>query len=202
MVTTIKPGKIAAVVLAAGASTRMGDANKLLAEIDGRPVIECVVRAALSSEADEVIVVTGFESGRIREALAGFAVRFADNPEHGAGLSTSVKAGIGGLTEDTTGAIVLLGDMPRVTPNVIDRLIACFRRRGSNVICRPVFGDKAGNPVLWPHDLFAALKAVDGDRGGRDLLKTHDDRLCPIGVDTDGIFFDIDEPGDLDSAGA
>jgi len=202
MASKAKAVKITALILAAGASTRMGATNKLLAEIDGRPVIEWVVQAALSSEADEVIVVTGFEPGRIREALAGFPVRFADNPDHGSGLSTSVKAGIAALTDDTSGAVFLLGDMPRVTPSVIDRLIACFRRRAGSVICRPVFGDRAGNPVLWPRDLFAALQAVDGDKGGRDLLNIHGDRLCPIGVDTDGIFFDIDEPGDLDGAGA
>jgi len=200
MACKAKAGKITALVLAAGASTRMGATNKLLADIDGRPVIEWVVEAALASEADEVVVVTGFESDRIREALTGFAVRFADNPDHATGLSTSAKTGIAALTGDTTGAVVLLGDMPRVTPSVIDRLIACFNRRGGRAICRPVFGDKAGNPVLWPRDLFAALQAVEGDRGGRDLLKTHENRLCPIGTDTDGIFFDVDEPGDLGDA--
>jgi len=198
MATTTKPNKIAAVVLAAGASTRMGPANKLLAGIDGRPVIEWVVRAAMSSDADEVVVVSGFESERIREALSGFPVRFADNPDFAGGLSTSVRAGIAALADDTAGALFLLGDMPRVNASVIDRLIACFLRRGGTAICRPVFGDKAGNPVLWPRDLFAALAAVEGDRGGRDLLKAHEGRIFPVGVDTDGILFDIDEPRDLD----
>jgi len=200
MAAEAKTDKITAVVLAAGASTRMGSSNKLLARFDGRPIVEWVVRAAMSSAAAEIVVVTGFESERIREALAGFPVRFAENPDDAAGLSTSVKAGIAALNDDTTGALFLLGDMPRVTASVIDRLIACFRRRGGSAICRPVFGDRAGNPVLWPRDLFAAMAAIEGDRGGRDLLETHEDRLCPVGVDTDGVFFDVDEPGDLGGA--
>ena len=85
---------IAAVVLAAGRSTRMGAENKLLADIGGKPMVRRVVEAALASRARPVLVVTGHQADGVRAALAGLEVAFVDNPDYAVGLSSSLKAGI------------------------------------------------------------------------------------------------------------
>src|SRR5690606_40146905 len=117
---------IAAIVLAAGQSRRMGPLNKLLAEIAGKPMLAHVVDAVLASAARPVIVVTGHEPERVREALSGRDVTFAHNPDYAQGLSTSLRRGTAILDEKVDGAVVCLGDMPGITETHIDRLISAF----------------------------------------------------------------------------
>ena len=107
--------RIAALVLAAGRSTRMGGPNKLLAEIDGRPLVRIAAEQALASRASPVIVVTGHQRERVERALAGLPVTFVHNPDFAEGLSTSLKAGIAAVPAEADGAIVCLGDMPQVS---------------------------------------------------------------------------------------
>ncbi len=189
-------------ILAAGRSTRMKGANKLLADDRGEPVIVRVVSAALASGAGPVIVVTGFEAEKVKKALDGLDVRFADNPDFALGLSTSLRAGISALGEDASsdsgGALVLLGDMPRVSSELIDALIDRFDAEGGNAICRPVQGGRPGNPVLWPKDLFGEMMAIEGDAGARGLLKRYPERIAAVETGDDAIHFDIDTPDDLD----
>ncbi len=193
-------GDVAAVILAAGRSTRMEGANKLLALHGGEPVIVRVAKAALASGAVPVIVVTGFEAEKIKKALGGLDVRLVDNPDFADGLSTSLRAGIGVVEAigAAAGALVLLGDMPRVSPGLIDALIERFHTEGSNAICRPVLGRRPGNPVLWPKDLFQEMMAIEGDTGARGLLKRYSERVRPVETGDEAIHFDIDAPGDLE----
>ncbi|MBC8339802.1 MAG: nucleotidyltransferase family protein [Rhodospirillales bacterium] len=192
-----RSGGVCAVVLAAGASRRMGDENKLLANVHGRPIIRSAVTAALEAGAGPVVVVTGFEGGRVRAVLSGLDVGFADNPDYPEGLSTSLKAGIEAVPQDCTGAVIVLGDMPRVSAAIIDKLVDRFETGGGETICVPVHGGRRGNPVLWPRRFFADLAAVQGDRGGRDLLQRLSGHIETVEVDTPEIFFDVDTPDDL-----
>ncbi len=193
---------VAAVILAAGRSTRMQGVNKLLVEIDsddgGEPVIVRVAKAALASTAGPVIVVTGFEADKVKKALGGLDVSFADNPDFAAGLSTSLRTGISAVGEDAQGALVLLGDMPRVSPGLIDALIERFHAEGAGAICRPVHEGRPGNPVLWPKDMFREMMAIEGDTGARGLLKRFHERVVQVETGDDAIHFDIDVPGDLE----
>ena len=109
------PGKVAALVLAAGQSRRMGQANKLLAPVDGRPMVAHAVDAMLASRADPVIVVTGHQADAVRAALAGRPVIWAHNPDYASGLSSSLAAGLAALPEDAEGVVIGLGDMPRAS---------------------------------------------------------------------------------------
>ena len=124
-----KGRRIAAVILAAGRSTRMGGPNKLLAEIGGRPLVRIAAEEALASRARPVIVVTGHQRDKVEAALEGLDVRHVHNPDFAEGLSTSVKTGLAAVPEDVDGAIVCLGDMPQVTAPLIDKLIARVRSR-------------------------------------------------------------------------
>jgi molybdenum cofactor cytidylyltransferase len=187
--------RIAAVVMAAGRSSRMAPANKLLTDIEGRVMVQRAVDAALASQASPVIVVTGHDGARVREALAGRDVRFIDNPDYAAGLSTSLRAGLAALDGmNLDGAVFLLGDMPLVTPAHIDRLIAAFNPTEGRAICVPSHRGKRGNPVLWASRFFPEMRALDGDQGARSLFRQHADLVCEVDMEDDGVLVDIDTP--------
>ncbi len=186
--------RIAALVLAAGQSRRMGAANKLLAEIDGTAMVARVVDAVTASQAKPVVVVTGHERTAVAAALAGRDVTFAHNPDYAEGLSTSLKAGLAALPDDTDGALVMLGDMPRVKPGHLDRLIAAFNPVEGRAICVPTMAGKRGNPVLWARRFFAEMREVAGDVGARHLIGEYAEMVAEVAVDDDAIFVDIDTP--------
>jgi molybdenum cofactor cytidylyltransferase len=189
--------KIAAIVLAAGRSTRMGGPNKLLADIGGKPMVRRVVEAALASRARPILVVTGHQADGVQAALAGLDVTFVDNPDYAAGLSSSLKAGIGAVPGDCDGALVVLGDMPQLAGAHLDRLIAAFAAEPVATIVLPTHAGRRGNPVLWPSDRFAEMRHLDGDAGAKRLLAVHADRVCELDLGTDAIFADIDTPAAL-----
>jgi len=189
---------VAALILAAGRSSRMGNANKLLADLHGAPMVARVADAALASRARPVIAVTGHEAGKVEAALAGFAIEVVHNPDHARGMSTSLRAGIAALeAKEVAGALVLLGDMPRVTAATIDKLIAAFERSGGRAVCVPEADRRRGNPVLWPKDVFAEMAGLSGDKGARDLLTRHADRIARVPAPGSEIFADVDTPDDL-----
>lgn len=188
---------IAALVLAAGTSSRMGTTNKLLAAVDGVPMVARAVDAALGSRAASVTVVVGHQGGAVAAALAGRSVRIVYNPDHAQGMSTSLRCGIAALPAAAQAVVVLLGDMPRVGAAHVDRLIAAFDPADPAIVV-PERDGRRGNPVLWPRDLFAAMQAIEGDRGARGLIEGHAQRVRRVACDDDGIFFDIDTPADLD----
>jgi molybdenum cofactor cytidylyltransferase len=188
------PGHIAAIVLAAGRSTRMGAANKLLADIGGRPIVRHTVEAALASHAWPVLVVTGHQADEVRTALADLDVAFLANPDFAIGLSSSLKVGVRALPPEADGALVLLGDMPRIEAAHLDAMIAAFTSEAGKTIVVPVHEGQRGNPVLWPSDLLAEMLALDGDVGARSLMATHARRVREIDLGTDAILMDVDTP--------
>ena len=195
---TTAPMTVAALILAAGKSSRMEGANKLLAPLGGGPMIARVAAAALASRARPVVVVTGFEADKVAAALAGLAVGIVRNPDYARGLSASLKVGIGALRETgVAGALVLLGDMPYLTAATLDRLIAAFAQSGGKAICVPEAEGRRGNPVLWPADLFAEMAGLAGDKGARDLLARYPDRTLPVAAAAGEILADVDTPEDL-----
>jgi molybdenum cofactor cytidylyltransferase len=191
--------RVAAIVLAAGRSTRMG-ANKLLAHLDGRPLVRHAVEAALGSSARPVVVVTGNEADAVRTALAGLDVRFVHNAEFAAGMSTSLCSGVRALADepDLAGTLVCLGDMPRVRAAHLDA-IAAASSDGQIVV--PTCERKRGNPVLLPRALFDDVLALRGDVGARELLERHADRIVQLAIDDAAILLDVDTPHALASLG-
>jgi molybdenum cofactor cytidylyltransferase len=191
-----RAAKIGAVVLAAGASSRMGT-NKLLTEIGDKPLVRRVVEAASGSHAFPIVVVTRKDAAPVQAALAGCLVAFADNPEYSTGLSTSLRKGLKALPEDCDGAIVLLGDMPAVTPALIDRLVAAFDPAEGRAICVAMHGGKRGNPVLFARRFFAEIESIEGDVGARGLIGAYPELVHEVEAESDAPHIDIDTPEDL-----
>lgn len=189
------PARVAAIVLAAGRSTRMGPANKLLARFRDQPMIRHAVQAAVASRAAPVVVVTGHEAPRMRRALDGFAVTFVHNVDHEQGMSTSLRAGLAALPEGVDGALFLLGDMPRVTAVHIDGLLDGFAAGAP--ICVPVHGRERGNPVLWPARHFDQIRGLAGDVGAKHLLAAHASEITRVEMRDAGILVDVDTSADL-----
>ena len=192
--------RIAAVVLAAGQSRRMGARNKLLARVDGVPMVARAVDAARAALDDRVYVVTGHEAARVAEALAARDdVRLVHNPLYAEGLSTSLAAGLAALDDDVDGVLVCLGDMPRVTREHIATLLGAFDPEEGRAICVPLWAGQRGHPVLWARRFFDEIAAIKGDVGARHLLGEYADLVCEVPVADDGVLLDVDSPDALRS---
>ena len=197
-----KGRSIAAVVLAAGRSSRMGGPNKLLAEIGGKPLVRIVVDAVLASRARPVVVVTGHQRDKVEAALAGLSVKFVHNPHFADGLGTSLKAGIAALPAQADGAIVCLGDMPQVDAALIDRLTGAFDPDHGALVVLPTIDGKRGNPVVWSRRFFPDLMAVEGDVGARYLIGRYTEAVAEIPVTGTAALTDVDTPEALEAVRA
>lgn len=188
------PRRVAAVVLAAGRSRRMGARNKLLADVGGMPMIRHAALAAIGSRAEPVIVVLGHERDRVGAALDGLEITMVFNPDYASGLSSSLHRGLAALPADTDGVVVLLGDMPRVSRQTIDCLIAEFDPPDGRAICVPTRHGKRGNPVLFARQFFAEMQTIQGDVGARTLMGAYPDLVHEVAIPDDGILTDVDDP--------
>jgi molybdenum cofactor cytidylyltransferase len=162
---------IAAVVLAAGSSTRMGR-NKLLLEIDGEPMVRRAVRAAIEAGLGPVIVVLGHEADRVRAALAGLACSPVVNSEHAQGMRTSLQCGIERAAQDAGAAVVVLADMPFVSAPMIAALVERQRRTGAPLVVSR-YGDVDAPPTLYDGSIFPEILALTGDHCGKAVARRH-----------------------------
>jgi molybdenum cofactor cytidylyltransferase len=193
----VPPGpRIAALLLAAGQSSRMGS-NKLLAEIDGRPMVARVAQRLLSSHARPIVAVLGNEADRVDAALGKLPVERVRNPAYAEGLSSSLKAGLATLPEDIDGVMICLGDMPLVAGRDLDRLIAAFNPLEGRAIIVPTRRGKRGNPVLWAKRFIPEMAELAGDVGAKHLIGEHAELVAEIEMDSDGVLVDIDTPDAL-----
>lgn len=186
---------IAAIVLAAGQSRRMGGRNKLLMEIDGVALVRRTASEILAGPVSEVVVVTGHDPEKVQQALHGLAVRFVHNPKFAEGLSTSLKAGLNALPATTSGTIVCLGDMPNITVRHVSRLIAPFDPEEGREIGVPTHSGKRGNPVLWGRRFFEEMREVSGDVGARHLIGANESLVYEVEFEDTGVLMDLDTPG-------
>lgn len=184
---------VGGVLLAAGESTRFGEDNKLLAEVDGEPVVRRAARA-LVGPVSPVVAVVGHEADRVRAALDPLDVGTVSNDRYSEGQSTSVAVGVTVAREEGWDGVVFgLGDMPLVDPETVETLVAAYRNGRGTVLFPSYEGDR-GNPVLFDRAHYDELAAVEGDRGGRDIVREHG---TPVPVDDSGVRRDVDAPGDL-----
>ena len=194
--------RVAALVLAAGRSTRMGAVNKMLAEIGGKPLVRIAAEQAAASHAQPVIVVTGHEREKVEAALKGLSVRFVHNPDYSEGLGTSLKAGIAAVPEESDAAIVCLGDMPQVDAALINRLIAAFDPERGALVVVPSIDGRRGNPVVWSRRFFHDLMSIQGDIGARHLIGNYVEAVVEVPVAGEAALIDVDTPESLSAVKA
>lgn len=191
----------AAVILAAGTSSRMGQGrNKLLLPLGGKPVLAHVLEAALASRAHPVILVLGHQAPEVRAQLQTYLsvpeLLLLENPDFALGQSTSMQAGLRNLlalpeAQRPQGVLFLLGDQPLITPDLLDALIDLRARSGKRIIL-PLYNGQRGNPVSFSLDLAPELLQVSGDEGGRGLLKRHPNEIATLEVAETTAHFDVD----------
>jgi molybdenum cofactor cytidylyltransferase len=186
---------IVALVLAAGRGSRFStQSNKLLEDFQGRPLLRGAVDAALASRVDKIIVVTGFDAARVERALSGLPVEIVHNLQHEEGMASSLRVGLNHAPE-SAGLVVLLGDMPRVSPKLIDRLITAFSA-GDAAAVIPTHAGRRGNPVLLGRALFPQIAQLNGDTGARALLRARED-IVELETDDVGVILDVDTAQDF-----
>jgi molybdenum cofactor cytidylyltransferase len=181
---------VAAIILAAGQSSRMGQ-HKLLLPLLGKPLLLHAVENALAAGFAEVLVVVGYHAEAVREMLGNQPVRIVENPAFAEGQSTSVRAGMAALAPETEAVIILLGDQPLVRPAILQRLMQAWRETAQPIIA-PYYGGQRGNPVLFARALFPELLNVSGDQGGRDILKRHAEAVQTVQIDEADAGLDLD----------
>jgi molybdenum cofactor cytidylyltransferase len=191
--------RIGALLLAAGQSRRMGGPNKLLAEVDGTPMVAYVARRLLASRARPIIAVLGNQADAVDSALGKLPAERVRNPEFAGGLSTSLKRGIAALPPDLDGTLVCLGDMPMISGRHIDHLIAAFNPLEGRAIIVPTRRGKRGNPVLWSKRFFPEMAELSGDVGAKHLIGEHAELVAEVEMDDDAILIDIDTPEALEA---
>lgn len=184
----------AAIVLAAGRSSRMG-AHKLLLPLGGRPLVAHAVSAANASSAQPVFVVLGHDAERVAATLPPGRQQVIVNPSYQEGMATSLCAGLAAIEPGSAGALILLGDQPLVTAELIEQMLDAARAFPDSILAASYDG-RRGNPVYFPSAYFAELNTVTGDEGGRSVIQQHHDnvRLVPI-ANTDAML-DADAPDD------
>lgn len=186
------------ILLAAGTSSRFGEENKLLASEQGEPIVRRAARTLLDSQVRTTTVVTGHEAGRVRDALADLNVRFVHAPDYAEGQSRSVQRGIEAVRQSNPNAdavVVALGDMPDVSPKTVDSLIAAYEAGTGDALAAAYEGQR-GNPVLFDARFFDALSGVEGDIGGREILRSAEDAAL-VETGDPGVRRDVDRPTDL-----
>lgn len=189
--------RIAGLVLAAGMSTRMG-APKQLLKIDGRPLIERVVREALDSALDRVFLILGHRSAEVRKTLGRLLghprLEVVENPRYTGGISTSIVAGLSRAEEAYGHVMILLGDMPRIGARLINHLIDSYLYSGSSLGAVSVKGRRS-HPVIFSRRHYPELHALEGDTGARPVFEAHVNEAFLLHIDYDDR--DIDTPEDL-----
>lgn len=210
----------AAIILAAGSSSRMGNGrHKLLLMLNERSVLAHVIEAALASQAHPIVVILGHEAWKVRAVVATYIAQqdiiVIENPDYLQGMSTSMRVGIAALLEgksaqvgqrmgqdedeekseqsqiDVDSALIMLGDQPLITAQVIDSLISAWKTSGKRIVAS-LYDGKRGSPTLFAASLFAELMEVSGDEGGRTVLERHREEVEFVELGDVAASYDVD----------
>ena len=189
--------RVAAVVLAAGSSTRMGR-NKLLLEVGGETLVRRTARSAVEAGLDEVVVVLGHEEPRIRAELLGLACTLVVNPDHAEGAGTSLRTGVRHVSARADALVVVLADMPFVTAEMIAALAERHRDTRAPLVTSH-YGGVQAPPTLYDRALFEELLQVPADGGAKPVVLRHQGDAVAVTWPKSALR-DIDAPGDYERA--
>ncbi len=188
---------LSGILLAAGLSRRMGEMNKLLMEVDGAPMVVHAASRLMEADVDERIVVLGHEAGRVREALAGFDVRFVENADYVLGMTSSIQAGVRAASPASTGYLIALSDMPRLAASTPAGVLAAFRAAEGDhpgAIVIPMYRGQRGHPVVFSAVYREEILTHDEPEGCRGIVKRHANRVVELPTEDEGAVWDVDMP--------
>lgn len=194
---------VAAIILAAGDSTRMGRPKALLADPDGRPFVARIVRTFAEAAVRDVVVVTGRQHAAIAEALDadGLPLRpvVVNNPDPSRGQISSLWVGLDAVAApEVEGVLVALVDVPMVRSSTVRQVIDAWQTTHAPIV-RPAIGTRHGHPVLFDRTLFDELRRAPADGGAKAVVHAHADRVVNVPVDDEGCLLDVDTPDDYEA---
>lgn len=189
--------KVAGLLLAAGAATRMGR-NKLLLELEGESLLRRAARRALAAGLDPVIAVLGHEAERTRRELQGLPCRALVNAGHARGMSTSLSAGAAAVPPEADALVVLLADMPLVDEAMIRAVVERYQACGAPVVTAR-YGEVTAPPTLYARRLFPELQGGEGEGRGREVVRRHRGEAAYLDFPPSALA-DLDAPEDLERA--
>ena len=192
-----EPLRVAGVILAAGASRRMGK-NKMLLELDGESLIRRAAKRALAAGLSPLVVVLGHEAGRLRAELQDLPLAFAVNPAYTGPTSGSLHQGLNALSSDVDAVVVMLGDMVRVTTETLAMLIAAARGTEAPLVVSR-YGEVTAPPLLFRRALFAELLAWTGEGCGKAVVQAHTHEAMYVDR-PEALLVDVDTPEDFAAA--
>lgn len=188
--------QVGAIVLAAGASRRMGT-NKLLLEIEGEPMVRRTVRRALDTGCSPVVVVTGHERARVEGALVGLDVVFVPSPDPTGPTSASLHAGLGAMSANCEAAVVMLADMVQVSASMVRALMAAAAASPAPLVVSQ-YGDVNAPPLLFRRSLWPELLAWTGEGCGKQVVNAH--RAEAVMLEwPEAALQDVDTPADYEA---
>lgn len=192
----LKDHNIAAIVLAAGRGTRMGDAPKLLLPLkSGKTILRHAVENVVALQPLSTIAVVRPDLPEVEISLRDLPVRCVANPRYVEGMGTSLAAGIMALEPDVQAALVVLGDEPFVSARIFERLLEAYLRERKAVTI-PRYGEQFGPPTIFSREIFPSLETQEGDAGGRHIVAGQADRVCIVQFKAEERPADVDTPDD------
>ncbi|HLJ29596.1 MAG TPA: NTP transferase domain-containing protein [Candidatus Angelobacter sp.] len=189
---------IAAVVLAAGMSRRMGTPKQLL-ELDGKVLLQHTLENVRGSGIDEIVLVLGFAADAVRQQISINGLKVVVNPEYQQGMGTSLRAGLAAVSPQAKGGLIVLADQPLIRPGTLTQLMAYHHEHQPQILI-PAYKGFRGNPVLLDREVFPELMSLNGDVGCRAIFGSHTENIHKLDVDDIGILLDIDSMDDLQKA--
>ena len=188
--------KVSAIILAAGQSSRMENGNKLLLPINEIPMISHVCNTVLTAGLDPVVVVTGFESDLVTQAIPTAINDIIYNSHWQSGMASSIYEGLSALPQNVDGNMIVLGDMPMISKDTLTLLIDEFSVQHGNHIIYPIYEDRQANPVIFPKKYFQEILSTTGDRGCKKVLKQYPDDAVGVSIGSPEVAFDCDNEDD------
>jgi len=189
-----KPAFVSAILLAAGESKRMGE-PKLLLPLGSGTILGYTTDNLLSSRVDEVIVVLGAEAQEMEKAIVGKPVRVVFNPDYRQGMSTSLIAGLKQVSSRAHRIMVALSDQPLIDKRTYNRLIEESLNSGKGIVI-PTYQARRGNPIIFAVGYKEELLRLEGDVGGREIVKRHPDDVLEVAVDSESVIININTMDD------
>ena len=199
MSTAYSP-RMAAIILAAGKSTRMGEAKQLLRLGESTVLGRTIENVRRSAVVDEIVLVLGASAEAIRRRLPASlleGLKVVVNPAYEQGMASSLRAGLSALDSQTSAALIVLADQPFVRPETLDQLARKYRCTPAPIVI-PSYKGVRGNPVLLDRSVFAEVMALEGDTGCRAIFDNHTERTVKLEVEDEGILLDIDNQEDYE----